>query len=386
MDSRAIQYFSLVNPLARRIIDDQTILQKAVGDEWDKLDWQKQEELIDDFMVDISVREKYANVEKRNKYPTSFPNLKLETGEKIIVDFENDFWTWQDEHSSPFNWRTKSQQDLTLLDFEPETLSKPPAKPKKKTSISSEADPERMAPREFSVETGTSIWESPFLKGMKKPEYLNRSQSSSPDKSISTSKESLSSRPRSPEEINYAYTGSVDDLSSNPSTRETERSPSVSSGEILNSSGSGAAEKPPKRQSKSPLKTVVNVSNPRKSKDLKNLVKTENMEEHAFDNPALGETDWSSFVNENVNHSESNIASLSYRPLTEPEPIFMDRGSNLDSNLKDEQTSISGFQSSFNSDFKDEQLVVEIENKDLEPDSQNISITTKTGFDFLDNW
>ena len=90
MDARALEYFSFVNPLARKIIDDQKMLQKVVGEDWNKLDWEKQEQMIDDFMVDICVREKYANVEKLKTYPSSFPNLKTETGEKIIVDFEND--------------------------------------------------------------------------------------------------------------------------------------------------------------------------------------------------------------------------------------------------------------------------------------------------------
>lgn len=390
MDTKALEYFSLVNPLARKIIHDEKLLQDAVGDEWNKMDWRKQEELIDDFMVDISVRENYANLEKSSSYPSSFPNLKLETGEKIIVDFENDCWTWQDEHSSPFSWRTKSQQDLTLMDLEPDVLSKPQAKPKKKTSDSSQADTEKLAPREFSVETGTSIWESPFLQGMKKPDFLNRSRSSSPTKSVATSKESLASRPRSPEEINYAFTGSVDDLSSNPGTLETDRSPSVSSGEVLGSpvSGDGEKSKAHKRETKSPMKTIVNVTNPKKTDkhtELKSLVKVKELEEHAFDNPALGDNDWSSFVNENVNHSESSTSLLNTKSISEPEPVFMDRGGSFENNFNDEQLSMSG-RSGFDSDFKDEQLVVEIENRQDEPAAQNISITTKTGFDFLDNW
>ena len=90
MDAKALDYFCRINPLARKIIDDQKLLQDAVGEEWNKLDWQKQEELLDDLMVDISVREKYAGIEKSHTYPSSFPNYKIETGEKIIVDFEND--------------------------------------------------------------------------------------------------------------------------------------------------------------------------------------------------------------------------------------------------------------------------------------------------------
>ena len=90
MDARAIDYFSTVNPLARKILDDQKTLQNAAGDNWNKLDWEKQEQMIDEFMVDICVRERYANIEKSKSYPSSFPNLKQDTGENIIVDFEND--------------------------------------------------------------------------------------------------------------------------------------------------------------------------------------------------------------------------------------------------------------------------------------------------------
>lgn len=388
MDAKALDYFCRINPLARKIIDDQKLLQDAVGNEWNKLDWQKQEELLDDLMVDISVREKYAGIEKSHTYPSSFPNYKIETGEKIIVDFENDFWTWQDEHSSPFSWRTKSQQDLTLADLDSDVLSKPPTKNKKKNSEPSESESTKPAPREFSVETGTSIWESPFLQGMKKPDFLNRSQSSSPSKSVATSKESLSSRPQSPEAINYAFTGSMDDLSSNHSTQETNRSPSVSSGEILDSPISGDPEFPKsqKRQTTSPHRTVVNVTSSKKSdqnNDLKNLVKSKDIkEQNAFDNPALRENDWSSFLNQSADQSESQTCtrtSYTNNTLREPEPVSIDRGSYSE-----------GIQTSrpellrLDSDFKDEKLVVEIESPKDNRDSQNISM--KTGFDFLDNW
>lgn len=376
MDAKALEYFSLVNPLARKIIDDEKLLRNAVGNEWDQLDWQQQEKLIDDFMVDVSVRAKYASIEKTNTYPSSFPNLKIETGEKIIVDFENDCWTWQDEHSSPFNWRTKSQQDLTLLDLEPDLLSKPPAKTKKKTSDSAQSETARLAPREFSIETGVNIWESPFLQGMKKPDILSRSQGSSPIKSTATSKESLSSRPQSPEEINYAFTGSVDDLSSNHSTLETDRSPSVSSGEMLDS---------PKHQTSSPLKTIVNVSSSKKSDknaDLKNLVKSKDIkEQNAFDNPVLRERDWSSFVNQSVDQSDNHTNTSQYaNPLMEPEPVSIDRGSNIENNVNEDNA--AGLR--FDSAFKDEELFVEIEGAQDKSDTQNISV--KTGFDFLDNW
>ena len=112
MDAKSLDYFCRINPLARKIIDDQKLLQDAVGEEWHKLDWQKQEELLDDLMVDISVREKYAGVEKSHTYPSSFPNYKIVTGEKIIVDFENDV---SDHYNAPGH--THSQGPVSKLLF-----------------------------------------------------------------------------------------------------------------------------------------------------------------------------------------------------------------------------------------------------------------------------
>ena len=171
----------------------------------------------------------------------------------------------------------------------------------------------------------------------------------------------MASRPRSPEEINYAFTGSLDDLSSNPSTLDTERSPSISSAELLGSPGDGERPKAPKRQSKSPVKSISSMSSKKseKNSDLKNLVKTKALEEHAFDNPALGGNEWSSFVNDTG--YETGTTTLSYgKPLSEPEPVLMDRGSNLDYTFKGDPLK--------EPDFKDEELVVEIESR--QDDSQ----------------
>ena len=197
---------------------------------------------------------------------------------------------------------------------------------------------------------------------------------------MATSKESLSSRPQSPEAINYAFTGSMDDLSSNHSTQETDRSPSVSSGEILDSPTAGDPEFPKsqKRQSTSPHRTVVNVTSSKKS-ETKNLVKSKDIkEQNAFDNPALRENDWSSFVNQSVEQSESQTGTrTSYtNPLVEPEPVSIDRES-YSEGVQTARPELLGF----DSDFKDEQLVVEIESpKDNSESQVNINCTAYVSF------
>ena len=90
MDERSVSYLSSVNPLARKIIKDERCLKNALKGRWNELSWQEQEELIDDFLVDNTIRQRYAETEKLHSYPKSFPKLHVDTGEKIVVDFEND--------------------------------------------------------------------------------------------------------------------------------------------------------------------------------------------------------------------------------------------------------------------------------------------------------
>lgn len=210
----------------------------------------------------------------------------------------------------------------------------------------------------------------------------------------------MTSRSKSPEEVNYAFSGSMDDVSCSPSQLE-ERSISVSSGEVRTTSPSGdemrgtspfgeemrgtspsqetSPIKPARRKrsvSKSPAKSVISYSK-RSESDTgsHSLFSAHVAEDNAFDNPALG-NDWSRFVN---NQEEEELSSATPSPykslLKEPEPVGMDRG---------ETSNQSGLLTGFQDDFQDEILVVESPTDDA--DNFNASSLSKTGFDFLDNW
>ncbi|KAL4237774.1 hypothetical protein ACF0H5_002486 [Mactra antiquata] len=381
MDSKSLAYFSSINPLARKIIKDEKYVKSALKEKWDEFSLIEQEALIDDFIVDNSVRERYSTVTKQHSYQKSFPKLKVETGDKIVVDFENDCWTWQDEHSAPFNWRTKSQQDLTLDDLEPENLYTKPRKEKKSESngdatVTDDKD-EQKEIREFSV-VATSIWDSPFLQGMKKPDYLNRSRSTSPTKSSATSRESLlTNRSKTPEEVNYAFSASMEDLSSSPSIpEEINRSLSASSGEMHNEAPSqtDGPTKPPRPRrsySKSPIKSILS-SRPDSEYGSQTLVVHNDDDVNAFDNPVV-RNEWGSFVNEKEEAEPASATPSPYKSLlTEPETIDIDRGQ-------------EPVMSDTGDEFQDELLFVEKQGTD-ESDSLNVSTLSKTGFDFLDNW
>lgn len=199
----------------------------------------------------------------------------------------------------------------------------------------------------------------------------------------SPSRESLStSRSKTPEAINYAFTGSVDNLSSSHGSNDFERTSSVSSVEVLSSSFGNEASKgkPSRRQrsfSKSPIKSVLSKKSDGETGS-ESLVADKDEDLNAFDNLAMG-TKWSSFVNDDDNENVSS-ASLSPRKmlLHEPEPVSMDR--DMQPGHHSESALLTNLD--FGDSFKDEVLVVETQAKD----DLNDSSLSKTGFDFLDNW
>ena len=66
----------------------------------------------------------------------------------------------------------QSQQDLTLDDLEPDVLSKPPSKGRKKET--DEEKVEELADNEFSLDKAGEVWNIPVLQGMEKPELMDR--------------------------------------------------------------------------------------------------------------------------------------------------------------------------------------------------------------------
>ncbi|KAK3580873.1 hypothetical protein CHS0354_032935 [Potamilus streckersoni] len=387
MEKVALSYFSSINPLARKILKDESDLIETIGEEWDKFTFVEKESILDDFFVDVIVRQKYAVVEKKDSYPLSFPRLKIESGEKIIVNFESDCWTWQDEHSAPFSWKSKSQEKLNLLDLEPEQFGKPTSdNTQRKDKAESK---QNLAPREFSVtETPRSIWESPFLKGIQRPEYLSKlSAQQTTTQPVHIAEDS------SPEAVNYAFTGSEENLSRAISSEEIY---SKSSSAKLNFTTSNDSDiKPPpqtkfhSKTSKSPSKSVTTkMSN--SSSFSKNglsddgvisLVREKNGEEHAFDNPMLND-DWSTFINEaSEGSSTSTVSPSKQRLLKEPEEISMDRGTDTDKHKLNIWRS-DGLESGFESAI----LLVDDKPSETVVDIPKSSTLTKTGLDFLDNW
>lgn len=164
IEERISSYFTSNNTMCRRIMQEQEFVKDRYGEEkWLQMSWSEKEAAFNNAAVPAIIWDSYANVNKTNDYPDSFPRHIVQCGEKIVVDYDNDCQTWPDEHSGPFSWKTKSQQDLTLLDLEADQLMKKPEKTRKPvpvTNSSKESFETKTCP--WKRENG-GIWDSPFL-------------------------------------------------------------------------------------------------------------------------------------------------------------------------------------------------------------------------------
>jgi len=85
-------YFPTISSLAARAYADvQLVKQMCVASgEWEELSVEDQELMVDEILINGQLLEKYSSTWKNDEYPDCFPVLKINSGEKIVVDFEND--------------------------------------------------------------------------------------------------------------------------------------------------------------------------------------------------------------------------------------------------------------------------------------------------------
>lgn len=91
MESKVLSYFSSINPLAKRLIEDQkSVKDRYQTGEWERLSPSEQEAELDVYLIPQDYRDKYSRHEADDAVPESFPKLSIPSGEKIIVDMDND--------------------------------------------------------------------------------------------------------------------------------------------------------------------------------------------------------------------------------------------------------------------------------------------------------
>ncbi|KAG9347517.1 hypothetical protein JZ751_005085 [Albula glossodonta] len=113
MEAKKFEYFSSINSMARKIMLEREKIKEKHGSDWEKMTPNEQDMAIDNGMMDPQIRARYAMHRVDREEVVCYPKLLLQTGQKIVHFGEEDI-TWQDEHSAPFSWETKSQLDFSL--------------------------------------------------------------------------------------------------------------------------------------------------------------------------------------------------------------------------------------------------------------------------------
>ncbi|XP_062323647.1 uncharacterized protein C1orf198 homolog [Osmerus eperlanus] len=133
MEQKKFEYFSSMNSMARKIMLEREKIKERYGSAWDTMTQNEQDAAIDNGMMDPHIRTRYAMHKVDREEVICYPRLLIQTGQKIVHFGEEDL-TWQDEHSAPFSWETKSQLDFNMTSALPE-------QPVSTSSSSIQADP-----------------------------------------------------------------------------------------------------------------------------------------------------------------------------------------------------------------------------------------------------
>uniref|UniRef100_A0A8C8EFQ9 Chromosome 1 open reading frame 198 n=1 Tax=Otus sunia TaxID=257818 RepID=A0A8C8EFQ9_9STRI len=115
-ERKRFSYFSSLSPMARKIMAEKERIRERYGPEWERLPPRQQDEIIDKCLVEPHVQARYAahrGAARPAAPPASYPSLRLSTGQKVVRFGDEDI-TWQDEHSAPFSWETKSQMEFSI--------------------------------------------------------------------------------------------------------------------------------------------------------------------------------------------------------------------------------------------------------------------------------
>ncbi|XP_023556633.1 uncharacterized protein C1orf198 homolog isoform X2 [Octodon degus] len=104
-ERKRFTYFSSLSPMARKIMQDKEKIREKYGPEWARLPPAQQDEIIDRCLVGPRASAPSDSGDPGD--PAHFPGLRGPTGQKLDI-------TWQDEHSAPFSWETRSQMEFSI--------------------------------------------------------------------------------------------------------------------------------------------------------------------------------------------------------------------------------------------------------------------------------
>uniref|UniRef100_A0A8D0MAH4 DUF4706 domain-containing protein n=2 Tax=Sus scrofa TaxID=9823 RepID=A0A8D0MAH4_PIG len=112
LERKRFTYFSSLSPMARKIMQDKEKIKTKYIKVWDS--WPPVQQ-------DLSVPRcscgpsspSCRNLGAPSEVPRNFPDL-WPPGGQTVVPFGDEDITWQDEHSAPFSWETRSQMEFSI--------------------------------------------------------------------------------------------------------------------------------------------------------------------------------------------------------------------------------------------------------------------------------
>uniref|UniRef100_A0A8D2CQ46 Chromosome 1 open reading frame 198 n=1 Tax=Sciurus vulgaris TaxID=55149 RepID=A0A8D2CQ46_SCIVU len=113
-ERKRFTYFSSLSPMARKIMQDKEKIREKYGPEWARLPPAQQDAIIDRCLVGPRAPAPADPGDPGDpEDPARFPGLRGPTGQKLVRFGDEDI-TWQDEHSAPFSWETRSQMEFSI--------------------------------------------------------------------------------------------------------------------------------------------------------------------------------------------------------------------------------------------------------------------------------
>uniref|UniRef100_A0A8C5KLX6 RIKEN cDNA 2310022B05 gene n=1 Tax=Jaculus jaculus TaxID=51337 RepID=A0A8C5KLX6_JACJA len=109
-ERKRFTYFSSLSPMARKIMQDKEKIREKYGPEWARLPPAQQDEIIDRCLLGPPAG---SAGDAGDPGGARFPGLRGPTGQKLVRFGDEDI-TWQDEHSAPFSWETRSQMEFSI--------------------------------------------------------------------------------------------------------------------------------------------------------------------------------------------------------------------------------------------------------------------------------
>lgn len=84
MEQKKLEYFSSINSMAKKIMQEREKIKTKHGSSWDKMTPQEQDTAIDNWMMDPHIRARYAMHRVERDEVVCYPKLLIQTGQKIV--------------------------------------------------------------------------------------------------------------------------------------------------------------------------------------------------------------------------------------------------------------------------------------------------------------